>query len=525
MKEVLTEKKKKKKPSAQSQVRNKVNSGLMDAICMGGLEESSPDLRIGMERDSNLEYGHVVNGSSGVPINESFHFTKDDYKKCFKSICKYMNAHGLTVKPYPSVQLNHTHQQGLFIYTGYYEPGNRKVVLFINERHPKDILRSFAHEMVHHAQNLRGDNLLFTNGDNVKDNKRLEGLESEAYLKGNLYFRKWTEYFKNGEQTVTPTRFCQINESKSQKKKKVCNDKGEIVPDVCPRCGSKVDLCIQGEPVYLCSNKKCKKYFGALPFHLSENISDEYIAPNDVDLSSFSPKKELNPKFWTDGDHLDFRVRIKLLDIAEDFLKFMGLTWVEPEDIVLTGSLAGLTYNEKYSDVDIHIVIDYDDVDENRELVENYFHAQKKLWNEEHKGLSIFGFPVEVFVEDSGHPAKGAVYSLMREKWIDKPERNLPELSQESKINIRRKVSEYTRIIDNLTADFKRGKDNEYALRVLAKKVDEAFKKIKSERQSGLEKSEFSEGNVIFKSLRRNGYLAKIIDLKKKIYDNAHSLN
>ena len=49
------------------------------------------------------------------------------------------------------------------------------------------------------------------------------------------------------------------------KKKIVKNDKGEIVPEICPECGSKVGLYIQGEPVYLCSNKKCNKYFGTMP--------------------------------------------------------------------------------------------------------------------------------------------------------------------------------------------------------------------------------------------------------------------
>ena len=657
MNKILTEKKKKKKPSAQSQVHNKVNSGLMDVICMGGLDESSPDFQIGMEKDSNLEYGHVANGSAGAPINESINFTNDDYKKYFKSICKYMNTHGLTVKPYPSIQLNNKPQQGLFIYTGHYEPNNKRVVLFTNERHPKDILRSFAHEMVHHAQNLRGDDLIFYQGDDVKNNQRLEAIESEAYLKGNIYFRKWTEYFKNGEQNklnenaapplkygininvddtdwlqmifngkktvetrdgatfsqwlkhkgeqiglvkttkypsktnptgmlvgyativdvikytpqnfnndyqrhkvpyttdfgkncrcglllsdihqldspiklapkgqqaVRPIEYAQINESKNNKGNKPrYNDKGNAVPDFCPKCGSKVNLYIQGEPVYLCSNKKCGKYFGTMPFNLNENISNEYITPNDVDLSSFIPKKELNPQFWVNG-HLDSRIRMKLLDIADDFLKFMGLSWIEPDDIVLTGSLAGLNYNKNYSDVDVHIVIDYETVDGNTELVDNYFYAQKKLWNEEHCDLNIFGFPVEIFVEDVGKPAKGAIYSLMKDKWIDKPEKNIPKLTPEVKKEIRQKVSRYTKLIDDLSNEFENGKNNDYLLRVLSKKTDKLFDQIKKERQSGLEKSEFSEGNLIFKSLRRNGYLSQIIGLKKKIYDKSHSLN
>lgn len=653
---IVSEKKsvRKKKPSAQAQVGNKVNAGLMDAICVGGLEESSPDYSIGMENNSNLEYGHVVNGSASAPINEDLAFNADNYKDYFRSISKYMNTHGLTVKPYPSVQLNHAEQKGLFIYTGHYEPDNKKIVLFVNGRHPKDILRSFAHEMVHHSQNLRGENLSFTNADNVKDNKRLEELESEAYLKGNIYFRKWTEYFKynkqenlsesttpflkygininvddtdwlqmifngektvetrdgatysqwlkhkgeriglvrttkkpskenptgmlvgyatiadvikytpqnfnddyqrhkvpytsdfgkncrcgllltdvhqidypvkllpKGQQAVRPIEYAQINESRHRKKTKArYNDKGKVVPKICPECGGEIKLYIQGEPIFLCS--KCKKYFGVLP--LNENIADEFISPNNVDLSSFKPKKELNPKFWASDGHLDYRIRIKLLDIAEDFLKFTGINWVEPKDIILTGSLAGLTYNEKYSDVDVHIVIDYDEIGDNKDLVDNYFYSQKKLWNEEHKDLSIFGFPVEIFVEDYGHPAKGAIYSLMKEKWIDKPEKDARDLSPEEKRSIRHKVSKYTAIIDALSNEFERGKNNEYLLRVLAKKTDKLFKRLKDDRQSGLEKSEFSEGNIIFKSLRRNGYLAQIIDLKKKIYDASHSLH
>ena len=50
------------------------------------------------------------------------------------------------------------------------------------------------------------------------------------------------------------------------KKKIVKNDKGEIVPDTCPECGSKIGLYVKGEPVYLCSNKECGKYFGTIPF-------------------------------------------------------------------------------------------------------------------------------------------------------------------------------------------------------------------------------------------------------------------
>lgn len=54
------------------------------------------------------------------------------------------------------------------------------------------------------------------------------------------------------------------------------NDKGEKVPEICPKCGSKIGLYLRGEPVYLCSNKKCGKYYGTLPFpkHTKESTDD-----------------------------------------------------------------------------------------------------------------------------------------------------------------------------------------------------------------------------------------------------------
>jgi inorganic pyrophosphatase len=52
-----------------------------------------------------------------------------------------------------------------------------------------------------------------------------------------------------------------INEIKNRK-----NDNGEVVPQKCDKCGSKIDLVLRGEPIYVCSNKECNKYFGTLPF-------------------------------------------------------------------------------------------------------------------------------------------------------------------------------------------------------------------------------------------------------------------
>ena len=86
--------------------------------------------------------------------------------------------------------------------TAYYNPSNMSIVLFITDRHPKDICRSFSHELVHHHQNERGD---LDGGDNsptyAQDDPHMRKMEMEAYLKGNLLFRDWEDWFKNYKQT------------------------------------------------------------------------------------------------------------------------------------------------------------------------------------------------------------------------------------------------------------------------------------------------------------------------------------
>ena len=87
--------------------------------------------------------------------------------------------------------------------TAYYDPSDMSVVLYITYRHPKDICRSFAHELIHHHQNERGD---LDMGDAssptyAQDDKHMRKMEMEAYLKGNLLFRDWEDWFKNYKQT------------------------------------------------------------------------------------------------------------------------------------------------------------------------------------------------------------------------------------------------------------------------------------------------------------------------------------
>ena len=80
--------------------------------------------------------------------------------------------------------------------TAYYDPENKLIVLYVTNRHPKDVLRSFSHELVHHAQNCRGDlDDVTTQGHYAKDGKGKE-IEEEAYLQGNMNLRNYEDQLK-----------------------------------------------------------------------------------------------------------------------------------------------------------------------------------------------------------------------------------------------------------------------------------------------------------------------------------------
>jgi len=88
--------------------------------------------------------------------------------------------------------------------TAFYDPGTHEVVLYVDGRHPKDIMRSLSHELVHHAQNCRGD---FTNAQETpagyaQKNPHLRNMEREAYTKGNLIFRDYEDLIKTGKKEV-----------------------------------------------------------------------------------------------------------------------------------------------------------------------------------------------------------------------------------------------------------------------------------------------------------------------------------
>lgn len=454
------------------------------------------------------------------------------YKDCGKSILDFMEKNGISVKPYPTIKLNDGEQKEVLIKTGYYDPEKKEVVIYTKNRNPKDCLRSMSHEFIHHNQNLE-DRLNGYHGETLEGDDVLENLESEAYLKGNIFFRKWTEEMKKSHM---------LDESK----KIIRNNKGEVVPEKCDKCGGKVVCQIHGEPVYVC--KDCGKYFGTMPFTLKESINwaeklkslkkrrdpdniekwDELneATESDVDLSSFKIQKELNPKIWV-NDLMDSRVRLKLLDIAQDFIEFLDVSWVEPEDTIVVGSIANYNWS-RYSDIDLHIVIDYKKVDERKKFVENYFQSKKKEWNDTHDQIRIFGYPVELYVQDKdADNASSAVYSIDKNKWIKKPVKSTFTKKDIDSTAIKKKASDFMTDIEGLVKSGDAADGSEYKNRKVYDDTSGLIDDITSARKKSLSttKDEMNTDNLVFKVLRRNGYLDKLFDLRDKSYDKMNSLS
>ena len=257
----------------------------------------------------------------------------------------------------------------------------------------------------------------------------------------------------------------------------------------------------------------------------------EIVNPEDVDLKSFELKDKLNDEFWHDGK-LDIYVRKNLLQIAKDFVEGFEIDDIPVEDVIMTGSLANYNWNEEYSDIDLHIISDFTEISDDKELVKNYFDAVRKAWNQKHEGLKIYGYPVEIYMQDKNekHTSTG-VYSVLNDEWIIEPSKENIENDNLDSEEIRTKASEFMNEIDELVDELNGLKSNDNgnydSYMNVYDKAENIMDRIKECRKMSLRGEsgkEMTEGNLIFKSLRRNEYMEKIYDIKKESYDLANSL-
>ena len=221
-------------------------------------------------------------------------------------------------------------------------------------------------------------------------------------------------------------------------------------------------------------------------------------------------------EIW-ENNKLRTEVREKLLQIAQDFFESLGLpNHVDIEDITLTGSLANYNWS-KFSDVDLHIRLDFSKIDGDIEFLKKYFLAMKSIWNSKH-GIDMFGFPVEVYVEDinENHTASG-LYSILNDEWINIPSKTDLKVDEEG---IKLKTDDYFYQLSKLEGLFHKGKYHK-----VVDNIEEIKEKLRNMRAAGLETGgEYSIENLTFKVLRRSGFIETLNTLKTLSYDKMMSL-
>ena len=135
----------------------------------------------------------------------------------------------LTFKKPPKLFLRQdtANQKSIFGKTAHYDPHQSSITLYVSGRHPKDIMRSFAHELVHHCQNERGDlspeKMKSMTNNYAQECPHMRKMEKEAYLLGNMCFRDWEDSMDDKLQykmQIAEQKFLKENKNMSVKIKR-----------------------------------------------------------------------------------------------------------------------------------------------------------------------------------------------------------------------------------------------------------------------------------------------------------------
>jgi hypothetical protein len=232
-------------------------------------------------------------------------------------------------------------------------------------------------------------------------------------------------------------------------------------------------------------------------------------------LSSFRLQDELNPKIWESSDKMSSKVRDRLLDIAYEFIEFLGVD-VVISDVVMMGSLANYNWS-RFSDVDLHLIADFEQFSEKElPLYEELFELKKTLFNDRHN-IKIYGYDVELYVQDDVKAFSSGEYSVLFDEWKKKPKKEKVEIDTEL---IKNKSEHWMKIIDEVIDNL-----DDKSMESGVDSINKIKDKLKKYRTSGLEKGgEMSDENLVFKVLRRNGYIGKLFNFKTEYQDKKLSL-
>ena len=221
---------------------------------------------------------------------------------------------------------------------------------------------------------------------------------------------------------------------------------------------------------------------------------------------------ELNPVLWK-NDKINAEVKNRLLKLAEFWRDYALIPKDAIKDILLVGGNANYNYT-KYSDIDLHLLIDKNLMPDCKDAILDEFLKDKKtLWSLTHN-IKIYNIPVEIYAQglDEKYATNQGVFSLLNNEWIQKPthvEVNLKDGILKKKINNLKNKINY--LINHKVDNIELLKDTQ--------------NRIKSMRQSAIRHGgEFSLENLVFKELRNQGLIDKLHNYITHVEDKSFTL-
>jgi predicted nucleotidyltransferase len=216
----------------------------------------------------------------------------------------------------------------------------------------------------------------------------------------------------------------------------------------------------------------------------------------------------LNPNIWNDDKTIQPDVRDALLKVAQDFYEETELS-APIEDVYMLGSAANYNWGPT-SDVDLHILINFDKLGLEHDLVKKMVDSIKANWNKNHD-IRIHGHRVELYIQDIKETNRAlGIYSILNNKWIKVP--------QKLNLNLDKNViqQKYTDMVVQIKNAIKSNNLTD---------LKRVLKSVYDMREAGLSKGgEFSVENIVFKLLRTRNHVDNLKTAVNKVYDTQNSL-
>lgn len=207
---------------------------------------------------------------------------------------------------------------------------------------------------------------------------------------------------------------------------------------------------------------------------------------------------ELNPVLWS-NEKLRPEVKEKIMELVDVLQSNLDIP-LTILDINIVGSNASYNYTDK-SDVDVHIVTDFEEYGYPKELVDAAMQSFKKIFNDKYD-ITYGGYNVEIYIEDvNTSPHSNGIYSVINDEWIKEPQPLEP-----IDVDLEPEYSDYVNRINQIVAT---GTEQD---------IVNIMTELKMLRRSSLASGgEFSKGNLIFKALRNDDMIKALIDRRVEL--------